>query len=183
MRFYRQQLQPIALCVLFASLPATAEAACSADGRVLVWEDNFDGTAVDTGKWEFMIGDGCSYGLCGWGNNELQYYRSENAVVADGVLTITAKQESFGARTTLRRVANAGRGDWTYGRFEMRAKLPVGQGMWPAFWMLPSNSADGWAASGEIDIMETIGSEPDDPRDHSLRRRMYPTNTYLRLRL
>jgi beta-glucanase (GH16 family) len=129
----------------------------------LVWSDEFDGTSVDTNKWEFMIGDGSAYGIPGWGNNELQYYRSQNATVANGELTITAKQESFGGKQyTSARLRTLNKGDWTYGRMEMRAKLPVGQGMWPAFWMLGSNSPyGGWAASGEIDIMESIGSNPE----------------------
>jgi beta-glucanase (GH16 family) len=129
----------------------------------LVWSDEFNGTSVDTNKWEFMIGDGSAYGLWGWGNNELQYYRSQNATVANGELTITAKQESFGGKQyTSARLRTLNKGDWTYGRIEMRAKLPVGQGMWPAFWMLPSNSPyGGWAAGGEIDIMETVGHLPE----------------------
>ena len=103
----------------------------------LVWWDDFDGTSVDTNKWEFMIGDGSNYGLWRWGNNEKQYYRSQNATVANGELTITAKQEAFGGyQYTSARLRTRNKGDWTYGRMEMRAKLPVGQGMWPAFWML-----------------------------------------------
>ncbi|NNE08865.1 MAG: glycoside hydrolase family 16 protein, partial [Gemmatimonadetes bacterium] len=129
----------------------------------LVWEDEFNGTEVDTSRWEFQTGDGCSIGLCGWGNNELQYYRSQNATVSGGLLTITAREESFGGKDyTSSRLRTKNRGDWTYGRFEMRAKLPIGQGIWPAFWMLSTNEEYGtWAATGEIDIMEYIGSEPD----------------------
>ena len=129
----------------------------------LVWSDEFDGTAVDTTKWEFMIGDGSAFGIPGWGNNELQYYRSQNATVANGELTITARQEWFGGKQyTSARLRTINRADFTYGRFEMRAKLPTGQGMWPAFWMLPTNSPyGGWAAGGEIDIMEMVGNQPD----------------------
>jgi beta-glucanase (GH16 family) len=129
----------------------------------LAWSDEFDGSSVDTNKWEFMIGDGSAYGISGWGNNELQYYRSQNATVANGELTITAKQESFGGKQyTSARLRTSNKGDWTYGRMEMRAKLPVTQGMWPAFWMLPTNSPyGGWAAGGEIDIMETRGDNPE----------------------
>ncbi|NND54442.1 MAG: family 16 glycosylhydrolase [Gammaproteobacteria bacterium] len=129
----------------------------------LVWSDEFDGTSVDQTKWEFMIGNGGSYGIPGWGNNELQYYRQQNATVANGELTITAKQETFaGYQYTSARLRTLNKGDFKYGRMEMRAKLPTGQGMWPAFWMLPTNSPyGGWAASGEIDIMEMIGSQPD----------------------
>lgn len=130
----------------------------------VVWADEFDGTTVDLTKWTFQTGDGTSVGLPpGWGNNELQYYRTENATVAGGLLTITAKQESFnGYSYTSSRMHSLGKGDWTYGRIEMRAKLPVGQGLWPAFWMLSSDPSiyGGWAASGEIDIMEYLGQNP-----------------------
>ena len=111
-----------------------------------------------------MLGDGTDFGLPpGWGNNELQYYLAENATVAGGFLTITAKEESVGGRDyTSARMRSLGKGDWTFGRMEMRARMPIGQGLWPAFWMLPSDSIYGtWAASGEIDIVEYIGSQPD----------------------
>jgi beta-glucanase (GH16 family) len=147
----------------------------------LVWWDEFDGTAVNTNKWEFMVGDGTAYNLpSGWGNNEKQYYRAENATVANGELTITAKQEPFGGKQyTSARLRTLFKGDWTYGRFEMRAKLPVSQGMWPAFWMLPSNSPyGGWAAGGEIDIMESKGSEPETIHGTIHYGGAYPNNTY-----
>jgi beta-glucanase (GH16 family) len=129
----------------------------------LVWQDEFDGIQLDLSKWEPQIGDGCPQ-LCGWGNNELEYYRTENATVADGFLTITAREESFGGRSyTSARLRTRNQGDWTYGRFEMRAKMPIGQGIWPAFWMLPTDAIYGtWAASGEIDIMEYLGHQPEE---------------------
>ena len=128
----------------------------------LVWQDEFDGTALDLAKWEPQIGSGCP-SLCGWGNHELQYYRSENASVAGGLLTITARQQNFGGLDyTSARLRTRSLGDWTYGRIEMRAKLPIGRGIWPAFWMLPTDEAyGGWAASGEIDIMEYVGQQPN----------------------
>lgn len=127
----------------------------------LVWQDEFNGSALDLGKWQAQIGTGCP-SLCGWGNNEEQYYRSENAVVSGGFLTITAKKESFGGRSyTSSRLRTRNLGDWKRGRFEMRAKMPIGQGLWPAFWMLPTDEAyGGWAASGEIDILEYLGHQP-----------------------
>ncbi|MBT8402197.1 MAG: glycoside hydrolase family 16 protein [Rhodothermia bacterium] len=131
------------------------------DGFTLVWNDEFDGNALDLSKWEAQTGDGCP-NLCGWGNNELQFYRSQNATVANGFLTITAQEQVAGGRDyTSARLRTKDKGDWLYGRIEVRAKLPAGQGMWPAIWMLPTdNEYGGWAASGEIDIMEARGQEP-----------------------
>ena len=126
-------------------------------GDSLVWSDEFDGSSVDTDKWEFMIGDGTSYGLpSGWGNNELEYYREENATVDSGYLIITVKEENFGGKNyTSARMRTINKADFLYGKFEARMKLPTGNGMWPAFWMYPTEEIyGGWAASGEIDIME-----------------------------
>ncbi|MGD8781346.1 MAG: glycoside hydrolase family 16 protein [Ignavibacteria bacterium] len=122
----------------------------------LVWSDEFDGTSLDTTKWSCQIGN-----RRGWGNNEKQYYRAENAVVNDGLLTIIAKQESFeGFDYTSARIHTINKGDWKYGKIEMRAKMPIGQGIWPAFWMMPTKSVyGGWPVSGEIDIMEYLGHE------------------------
>lgn len=140
---------------LLPAMPAHAQ-------YTLVWADEFNGTSVDPSRWQFQIGTGCP-SLCGWGNNELQYYRSENATVAGGFLTITAKQESFGGKAyTSSRLRSQGLADFTYGKIEMRAKLPIGQGIWPAFWMLPTSSPyGGWPVSGEIDIMEYLGQQPN----------------------
>ena len=128
----------------------------------LVWSDEFDGASLDLTKWTPQLGDGCDLGICGWGNNELQWYQAENAVVADGLLTITAREESAGGKQyTSARLRTYRKGDWTYARVEARARLPVGQGLWPAIWMLPTDDVyGGWAASGEIDIMELVGDEP-----------------------
>ncbi len=129
--------------------------------QTLVWSDEFDGTAVDTSKWEFQEGDGCDVGVCGWGNSELQFYQADNATVANGVLTITAKKERVKAKqyTSARlRTANMpNSGEWTNGRFEARIKIPEGAGLWPAFWMLPTDPAVAWPMSGEIDILESTG--------------------------
>ena len=128
----------------------------------LVWSDEFDGTQLDPTRWTPQEGDGCDFGICGWGNNELQWYQAENAVVGNGLLTITARKESAGGKQyTSARLRTYRKGDWTYARVEFRAKLPVGQGLWPAVWMLPTDNVYGeWAASGEIDIVELVGHEP-----------------------
>lgn len=144
---------------LLAPAPASAAPTPVQGGSyTLVWEDNFDGTTLNSANWSPMIGNGCP-NLCGWGNNELQYYRAENATVGGGLLTITARQENFGgSQYTSARLRSLNKADFTYGRFEMRAKLPAGQGLWPAFWLLPSDSVYGvWAASGEMDVMEAVG--------------------------
>jgi beta-glucanase (GH16 family) len=123
----------------------------------LVWSDEFDGSSVDESKWNFMTGTGNG----GWGNNELEYYRKENATVADGFLTITAKKESYGgSQYTSSRMTTKNKGDFLYGRFEMCAKMPLGKGLWPAFWLFPTDEVyGGWAASGEVDMMEYLGHE------------------------
>lgn len=139
----------------------------SPNGWQLVWEDNFDGNSIDTTKWSFE--ENC----WGGGNNEQQCYtdRPDNSWVENGVLTIRAQKETFtgpdnpngdtSSEATLpytsARLRTINKGDWTYGRFEIKAKLPSGQGTWPAIWMLPTDYVfGGWAASGEIDIMEAV---------------------------
>jgi beta-glucanase (GH16 family) len=125
----------------------------------LVWSEEFSGDALNEEVWNYEIG----FGNSGWGNNELQYYRSgtNNLVVADGKASITAKQENFGsAEYTSARVQTKGKYDVQYGRIEARIKLPMGQGIWPAFWMLGSNIDEvGWPRCGEIDIMEHVNNE------------------------
>jgi beta-glucanase (GH16 family) len=127
----------------------------------LVWADEFDGDTLNTDKWEYMTGTGSEYGLDGWGNNELQYYQEGNVSLGDGQLTITAKRENVEtSQFTSGRIRTINMGDWTYGRFEFRAKMPEGQGLWAAIWMLPTDeNYGGWAASGEIDIMEYLGQD------------------------
>jgi beta-glucanase (GH16 family) len=129
----------------------------------VVWEDEFEQPVLDENKWSFQIGDGCDINLCGWGNNELQWYQSKNVEIADGTLRIIAKKEQVNNKPyTSARIRTLEKGDWTYGRFEASIKLPAGKGMWPAFWMLPTKQVyGGWPQSGEIDIVELIGSEAD----------------------
>ena len=123
------------------------------------WNDEFDGTAIDTSKWTFEIGTGSS----GWGNNEKEYYtgRKENAYVQDGILHIRANKEDYeGSGYTSARMITKGKFTFTYGTVEARIALPVGKGIWPAFWMLGENiDKVSWPACGEIDIIETINDE------------------------
>ncbi len=130
----------------------------------LVWSDEFDTDgSPDDLKWNYDLGDGCP-NVCGWGNNELQFYTndSKNVRVEDGVLIIEAhKEEKGGKAYTSTRVISKQKGDWLYGRIEIKAKLPQGKGTWPALWMLSTEwKYGGWPASGEIDIMEHVGFDP-----------------------
>src|ERR1700681_177937 len=156
---------------LFAALAVVlnaghAEKHKQAEGYVLVWSDEFkgkNGSLPDVKKWTYDIGGN------GWGNHELDYYtnRAENARIEHGKLVITARAETFTGPDgkifsyTSARLKTQGLFSQAYGRFEARIKLPAGQGIWPAFWMLGDNIAtDGWPKCGEIDIMENIGKEP-----------------------
>ena len=126
-------------------------------GLNLIWSDEFNYTgSPESSKWNYNIGAG------GWGNNEAQYYTSrfENVKVENGYLTITAKKENYeGAEYTSTRMLTQGKFDFTYGKVEVRAKLPSGGGTWPAIWMLGSNiSTVNWPACGEVDIMEHVGN-------------------------
>jgi len=125
----------------------------------LIWEDQFEGSSVDQTKWNIEVN------AKGGGNAEKQYYtdRPENIKVENGYLTITALKENYlGSEYTSARINSKNKGDWKYGRMEAKIKLPKGQGIWPAFWMLSTEEKFGeWPASGEIDIMENIGSKPD----------------------
>lgn len=134
--------------------------------RKLVWADEFNYTGLpDSSKWDYDKAHGCPSN-CGWGNHELQYYtwnRRENARVENGHLIIEARKEQWeSAKFTSTRLVTRNKGDWKYGRVEVRAKLPSGKGIWPAIWMLPTDwKYGGWPNSGEIDIMEFVGYMPD----------------------
>ncbi len=124
-------------------------------GYNLVWQDECNGVALDTEYWNFDIGTGVG----GWGNNELQYYRAENAWVSDSVLTIEARQESFGGSNyTSAKIKTYGKKSFQYGRIDIRALLPKGKGLWPALWTLGDNfNSVGWPDCGEIDVAEMVG--------------------------
>lgn len=123
---------------------------------VVVFEDNFDGDSLDASKWNVESGDGCPE-LCGWGNNELQIYGSDNIDVSGGTLKIEGRREPDGSYTSAR-INTQGKFDFRYGRVEVGARLPAGQGIWPAIWMLHSDPTiyGPWPLSGEIDIMEAF---------------------------
>ena len=138
------------------------------------WLEEFDGTALDTSKWSYQIGDGSLYGVAGWGNGEQQYYTEEgNLKVEDGELTITARKErKEGSTYTSARIwtmadnQKTAKFSQTYGRMEAKMKLAGGagyEGVWPAFWMLPVDTSiyGTWPLSGEIDILEARGREPE----------------------
>ncbi len=143
------------------STPSTPSVTDTA--KKLVWSDEFDkGTRPDTTKWAYNIGTGQG----GWGNNEMEYYTSDstNARIENGNLVIEARKESKGGKNyTSARMLTQGKNTWTYGRFEIRAKLPKGLGTWPAIWMLGDNiDKVGWPTCGEIDIMEEVGKVPNE---------------------
>lgn len=151
-------------CSERTTLPMTATDSAGKSLK-LVWSDEFDYTGLpDSTRWGYDLGDGCP-NVCGWGNNELQYYTRDrkNARAEKGVLIVEAHREPTGTKAySSARVVSKFKGDWTYGRIAIKAKLPKGLGTWPAIWMLPTDwKYGGWPASGEIDIMEFVGYMPD----------------------
>ncbi len=125
-------------------------------GMTLVWSDEFNGTALNTSDWNYEIGGG------GWGNNELQIYTNsaQNVYETDGYLTIKATKDPNTGDYRSGRLTTKGKKEFTYGRIDIRARMPIGQGIWPALWMLGSNiSSVGWPRCGEIDIMEYLGHD------------------------
>jgi beta-glucanase (GH16 family) len=141
------------------AIQVTTEGYVSADsyaGKTLVWSDEFNGDAIDLNNWTYDLG------AHGWGNQELQLYTSssENSYVHEGNLLIVAKDD--GPMYTSARMKSIDLQEFQYGRIDVRAVLPKGQGIWPAIWMLGANyPSAGWPACGEIDIMELIGSAPN----------------------
>ncbi|WP_224491272.1 glycoside hydrolase family 16 protein [Robertkochia flava] len=129
---------------------------CGAQELVLF--EDFSGDTLNEEVWNVIQGNGCP-DLCGWGNNELQVYTDTNHELRDGKLVITARKE--GEKHTSTRLNTKGKLEFQYGTVEIRAQLPRGKGLWPAFWMLGSNiDTVGWPACGEIDILEYVGREP-----------------------
>ena len=158
---------PLAGCLIFGALAFGTGSAYG--GWQLVWSDEFtnaDGSSPDPTKWGYDIGNGDN----GWGNAQLEYdtSRTNNIRIQGGNLVIEADQESYGGFDyTSGRMNTKGKWSWTYGRIEARIKIPRGQGIWPAFWMLGANiDPVGWPTCGEIDIMENIGKTSDQGTDH-----------------
>ena len=139
--------------------PESSSTKATEPAKEYLWNDEFDGETIDTSKWGFEIGTGAS----GWGNNEWEYYtsRKENAYIKDGVLHIRAQKEDYeGQKYTSARMLTKGKFAFKYGTVEARIALPVGKGIWPAFWMLGENfDKVGWPGCGEIDIIEAVNSE------------------------
>lgn len=165
------------LLLLAGLMAALASTRAEPDAKTwkLVWSDEFDGKELDRKKWDHELGNGffdydSNQWISGWGNDELQYYtrEPENCYLQDGSLHLRAVKESYqGCGYTSAKVKTRKRDgtplfDQKYGRFEFRAKLPTGRGVWPAIWMLPREEQYGtWASSGEIDILEARGQEPN----------------------
>ena len=175
MIYYKTSIKSNMLSLLMFSLVAVTITSCNKDETQtvttfskLVKSDEFDtGTAPDNLLWSYEIGKGPFND--GWGNNELEYYtsRPSNVKVANGNLELIAQKENYmGSQYTSARILTRGKFEQAYGRYEARIKLPSGQGIWPAFWILGANAAIGngpgvvWPQCGEIDIMENRGQQP-----------------------
>lgn len=156
--------RPVLSSILLLVLAVFSFCQSKESSMKLVWSDEFDYEgAPNPTLWDYDEGNGCP-SLCGWGNNELQYYtnREENLRVEDGKLVIEVHIENYkGSAYTSAKLRSKDEGFWQYAYIEVRAKLPFGRGTWPAIWMLPKeNIYGGWPKSGEIDIMEHVGYDP-----------------------
>lgn len=134
---------------------SSATTGANSNGYQQVWSDEFNGSTVDTANWNFETGGQ------GWGNHEQEFYQSSNATIANGNLVITGRKEDVQSNHfTSSRMTTKGKREFLYGKLEARIKMPVGQGLWPAFWMLGTDVAGiGWPGCGEIDIMEHINTD------------------------
>lgn len=195
MTLCRSLRNPVLVAVLattFAAPFGGTQAAPPSGGWQLTWSDEFEGDRIDRSKWDYDLGNGfydydANQWIAGWGNGELQYYtrEPENAFVQDGLLHIRAIKESLnGCGYTSARLKSRKRDGsplfcTRYGRIEFRAKLPTGRGVWPALWMMPQEDKYGsWPASGEIDIMEARGQEPNKVLGTLHYGARWPANTH-----
>jgi len=161
------------------------------DGYTLIWSDEFDGSALNMDNWTYELGnwktdDKGNYITNGWGNNEQEFYTDSNTTVKDGILTIAARKENLtdpvqgSYEYTSARLSTQHKFSTCGGRIEVRARCDSGKSLWPAIWMLPEDSVyGGWAASGEIDIMEGWGSTPEKICGTIHFGDVWPGNTYL----
>ena len=148
----KEFLVNVCLPVAVAFLQLTSAGAQPLDGWMLQWSDEFNGTSLDGSKWQLELNEG-DHGMSAYTS------RPQNLYVSDGCLVIQAQKENYSGKPyTSSQISSRNKGHWKYGRFDIRAKLPYGKGMWPAIWMMPNNPAyGGWPRSGEIDIMENLG--------------------------
>lgn len=152
-------------CVLFITMFEFAQS------QELLFEEHFDGDQLNTAIWNYELGDGCP-NLCGWGNNERQIYTKDNVSIRDGNLVITASHD--GKVYTSGKINTKDNVEFQYGTIEVRAKLAVGEGIWPAIWMLSHDiSEKGWPLAGEIDIMEYVGKTP-----HEIHNTLHTADSY-----
>lgn len=151
-----------------------------------VWADEFDGSSLDQSKWAFETGTGCPDNCGGWGNSELEYYTpGNNLSVSNGILTLRAIKETqkqtynnttYTASFTSSRLVTKGKASWKYGRMEARMRMPLGRGLWPAFWMLSVDNQ--WPMTGEIDIMEYRGDKSTQTNSTLHYGSAWPNNQY-----
>lgn len=148
------------LLVNCSNVAETTQLAEAPTDENLVWADEFSSTTLNTNNWNVIEGNGCPE-LCGFGNNEAQFYTQENISLENGVLRLHAKQVSGDSAFTSAKITTKNKIDWKSGYLEVNAKLPTGIGTWPAIWLLPTTqSAMDWPLDGEIDIMEHVGYNP-----------------------
>ncbi|GGZ75271.1 glycoside hydrolase family 16 protein [Algibacter mikhailovii] len=155
----------VACPVVTATIPVSGfESPTTYTGYNLVWNDEFNTDTLDESKWSFHLASGCP-NLCGWGNNEEQYYTDKNHYYKDGNLIITAKKEKIsGFDYSSTRIHSDNKFEFKYGRIDIRASMPSAIGTWVAFWLLNKdyevqNPAKEWPSGGEIDIMEYLGED------------------------
>lgn len=168
-------MKNLLLLLVFSISVSTLKAQCYGN---LVWSDEFTTSTVDASKWSYQTGDGCP-NLCGWGNSELEYYTnsSNNVYIDNGVLVLKAiKENQGGASFSAGKLITNGKFSRTYGRFEARMRMPSGAGLWPAFWMLPTNN--NWPTTGEIDIMEYRGDQTTNTQGTLHYGAAWPNNRY-----
>ena len=179
-----ERINVIDLCIMKRILS-------SKNGPKLIWSDEFEGDALDMTKWSYELGnwkldESGNYVTNGWGNNEQEFYTDKNSTVHNGILTISARKENYSDPVqgnyeyTSARLSTQHLFSTCGGRIEVRARCDSGKSLWPAIWMLPEDSVyGGWAASGEIDIMEGWGSTPEKICGTIHFGDIWPNNTYL----